>query len=98
MWTISPTGDRVAAGDPDGSVELYDVASGEVSHKIPVGGDVNNLAFIDDDHLLVIPRSGPGYVVTVDVDELFRLAEERVLRTFTAEECERFGIDSCESG
>jgi WD40 repeat protein/class 3 adenylate cyclase/tRNA A-37 threonylcarbamoyl transferase component Bud32 len=46
-------------------------------------------------HLLVSGPSGTLRVHTLDVDELVDIAQERLTRGFTADECAAFGIDPC---
>jgi WD40 repeat protein len=93
--TIAPDGSKVATGGRDGSVRVYDAQSCNLLQTIPVGGDVTNVEFVNDDHVLAVPRSGPGYIVTTDVNELLHLAEDRLTRTFTREECDTYRIDPC---
>lgn len=92
---ISPDGSKVATAGTDGFVRVYDGLSLELLQAIPIGREITNVEFVNDDHVLAVPRSGPGYIVTTDVDELLALAESRVTRDFTAEECATYRIDSC---
>jgi WD40 repeat protein len=93
--TIAPGGSKVATGGVDGVVRVYDALSCELFQAIPIGGEITNVEFVNDEHILAVPRSGPGYIVTTDVAELLELAADRLTRTFASEECDTYRIDPC---
>jgi hypothetical protein len=49
----------------------------------------------NEPHILAVLRSGPGYIVTTDVDGLLDIARIRVTRDFTTQECSIYRIEPC---
>jgi WD40 repeat protein len=97
---LSADGVLLASAGLDGVVRLWDVASRSLLQEIPTsraGDGLGGVAFASDQrHLLVTAMaSGELRVVTTDVGELLDIARERVTRTFTATECQTYGIDPC---
>lgn len=73
---------------------------GNGNEDVPFGDmPIENVEFLDDRHLLVAPANGPDVViVTLDVDELLRIARSRLTRGFTREECRTYlHVDTCPS-
>jgi DNA-binding SARP family transcriptional activator len=95
--SISPDGSVLATMALDGFVRIHDTETLGLLQSIPFGEEVTNLEFISDTHLLVVPRTGPGMVVTTDIDELLQLARDRVTRYLTPEECATYHIDPCQT-
>lgn len=95
LLAVDPSGTLVAAGRDSGIVQVFSLETLHLLQRIPVGEPIRNLAWLDDHHLLVTPISGPGIVVTTDVDELLEVARSRITRTFTASECAAYHIDPC---
>ena len=95
---ISPDGTKIASSDAFGLVRIWDLKTGEPLQAIPIGEtQVQNVEFLDDRHLLVTPFEGPDmYVMTIDVDELLRIARSRLTRPLTEEECQTYlHVDVC---
>jgi WD40 repeat protein len=93
---ISPAETLVATGGSDGFIRIWDFETAALVHQIPIGsGQVQNVAFITDTHLLVTPEDGNILVVTIDVAELIDIARERVTRGFSETECETYRIEPC---
>jgi len=92
--TMSRDGSRVATGASDGSLRVWDAASGALVHEANVGStEVQGLAFLDEERLAMVNRSdGALTVLTTSADELLRLARESVTRGFTEPECRRFNF------
>ena len=98
LLAVDPSGTLIASGHDSGIVKVYSFETLNVLQQIHIGEPIRNLAWLNDHHLLVIPISGPGIVVTTDVEELLEVADSRVTRTFTASECAAYGIDPCPFG
>jgi WD40 repeat protein len=94
---INPAGTRIASVGGDGVVKIWNV--GDRSLVTEIRFDVDRIAgieFIDGTHLLVTPGFGTeAIVIALDPDALAEIARSRLTRTFTVEECARFGIDPC---
>jgi DNA-binding SARP family transcriptional activator/WD40 repeat protein len=96
-YAVSPDGAILAmscAGEA--RVVIHDLDSLEVIQEITTGTEpIRGISFVDDTHLLVFPKSGPGLILTTDIDELTQVAREGLTRDFTDEECEAYKIDPC---
>jgi serine/threonine protein kinase/WD40 repeat protein len=97
---VSPNGEMVASSSIDGVVMVWDIDNGMPLQAIPLGDELQNVAFLDSDHLLVTPQSGPSaLVMTLNVAELIGVAQNRVTRDFTTEECQVYlHLDACPDG
>ncbi|HSF85449.1 MAG TPA: WD40 repeat domain-containing protein, partial [Acidimicrobiia bacterium] len=95
LLAVDPSGTLIASGRDSGIVKIYSFETLHMLQKIPVGEPIRNLAWLSEHHVLVTPLSGPGIVVTTDVDELLEVARARVTRSFTASECAAYHIDPC---
>ena len=92
VWADDET---VVSSHIDGKARVWDVTSGRLRAEI---GDADVAPFIavsDDGRRLVTSAEGESLVWTLDVDELLEMAAAKVSRTFTAAECQRYGIDPC---
>jgi len=86
----------IATAGSAGLVRIWDFDTGNLVHQIPVsGGQAQNVAFINDSHLLVTPQDGNILVVTIDPAELIDIARARVTRDLSAAECTTYRIDPC---
>jgi WD40 repeat protein len=97
----APDASVIATAGRDGFVRVYDLETLELLQMIPIGDEVTNVEFVSDRHLMVVPSTGPGYTVTVDVDELLDIAREQLERSgrsLTLDECARYEIDLCPAG
>lgn len=95
LLAVDPSGTLVAAGHDSGIVQVFAFETLHLLQRIPVGEPLRNLVWLSDNHLMITPISGPGIVVTTDVDELLEVAKSRVTRDFTASECAAYHIDPC---
>lgn len=83
----------IATGSGDGTVRVWDAATGALVHEIPVGDLlVQGVAFVDDDHLAVAPQGGGLLVYTIDTDELLEIVRDSLSRGFTASECQKYNF------
>jgi WD40 repeat protein len=97
---VSPDGALVATGSLDGTAKLWDLATGqEVLTLFGHDGPVNTVAFSPDGRFLAT-ASGDGTVALhlLPIDELMRLARERVTRTLTDDECRQYLHEGCPAG
>jgi WD40 repeat protein len=94
---ISDSGSLIASAGEDGSVRVWNVSDRSLVTEIKLDVDeIPNVEFIDDTHLFVTAGFGnKAIVITLDPDELLLIARDRIVRTFTPEECARFEIDPC---
>jgi WD40 repeat protein len=96
---ICPDGNLIASSDSYGLVRIWSLATGEPLQGIPFQTVIQNVAFADDRRLLVTPDEGPAVLVlTTDLQELLRIARDRVTRDLTREECRTYlHVDTCPS-
>jgi len=96
---VGPDGALVATGSLDGTAKLWDLATGEVLTLFGHDIVVNAVAFSPDGRFLAT-ASGDGTVALhlLPIDELRKLAPERVNRTLTDEECQQYHVESCPVG
>jgi hypothetical protein len=94
---LSPDGALVATAASDGLVRVWDGATLELVHEVPLGDtQIQGVAFLDDRHLAVTPHDGNLLLVTIEPDELLDIVRRSLTRGFTATECARFGFgDDC---
>ncbi|HUG32676.1 MAG TPA: BTAD domain-containing putative transcriptional regulator [Acidimicrobiia bacterium] len=97
---VSPDSSVLASSDVSGLVRIWDLATGSLLQALSLDEQsVQNVEFLDSDHLLVTPQTGPNaLILTIDVDELVDIARRRVTRGFTTEECQAYlRVDVCPS-
>jgi class 3 adenylate cyclase/WD40 repeat protein len=88
---LSPDRSLVAIGTSDGFVRVFDTATGAIRHELRFRGrEVQGLAFVSEEHLVVAPQRAPVQTVTLDLDELVKIASTSLVRGFTPFECDRF--------
>jgi DNA-binding SARP family transcriptional activator/WD40 repeat protein/energy-coupling factor transporter ATP-binding protein EcfA2 len=87
---------RIAATiGSDDVVRAWDVETGEVVLDVAMVASIDNVEFIDDDHIMVLTNEGEVLVFTLDPVELQSIALDRLTRGLTDEECTIYGIDPC---
>lgn len=98
---FSPDGTRLATSSRDGTAKLWDVSAGQELLTIPGNGyGINNLAFSPDGTRLVTSSDRAARVYLLQIEELTKLAQTRVTRRLTQEECLKYLHDitaSCEA-
>ena len=93
--STSPDGSLIASGAGE-DVRVWDAATGtEVVQLIHGESIIYEVAFDPAGSRLVSTSDLVGLVRVwaLDVDDLIKIAESRLTRTFTAAECEIYGID-----
>jgi WD40 repeat protein len=94
VWSAAfdPQKDRIATGGEDGSVIMWDAVTGEALFSpgvVPEG--VFRLAFSADGRLLAASGlNGTVRVYVLPVDDLVRLAHQRLVRGMTLAECRQY--------
>jgi WD40 repeat protein len=94
VWSVafSPNGKRIATASADKKVKVWDAASGQ--ELLTLGGhpdSVFSVAFNPDGKRLATSgMDGAVQVYALDIHDLLRLAERRVARSLTFEECQRY--------
>jgi WD40 repeat protein len=92
-----PDGTRVVTSHGDGAARVWDATSGTLLTAV---GHHSTWPYIDvspDGRRLVTSADGVARVWTLDPDELLELARARVSRNLSEAECDRYGIETCQS-
>jgi WD40 repeat protein len=91
-----PGGTLLASAGEDG-VRVLNVADQSLHTEIDFNGEtIRVVKFIDDSHLLVVPKvSESAIVISLDPDDLVDIGKARVTRAFTETECLTYDIDPC---
>ncbi len=89
---FSPDGSRVASASVDGTIHIWDTSSSEP--PLTLSGHIGQLSSVafspDGTHLASAGADGTVRVWALDVDDLVDIAEQRVTRGLTADECRRY--------
>ncbi|MCK6582305.1 MAG: BMP family ABC transporter substrate-binding protein [Anaerolineales bacterium] len=88
---FTPDGKRLATSSRDGTAKIWDVSTGQELLNFPGNGSgINSLAFNPAGTLLVTSGDREARVYILQVDELAKLAQDRVTRRLTQEECLKY--------
>jgi WD40 repeat protein/basic membrane lipoprotein Med (substrate-binding protein (PBP1-ABC) superfamily)/DNA-binding SARP family transcriptional activator len=88
----SPDGRRIATASQDGTSRLWDATTGEELLLLKPEGGVGliDVAYSTDGKYLATSAEDAVRVFLLEIDDLITLAESRLSRRFTTEECRRF--------
>ena len=96
---VSPDGTIIATAAGGSDARLWDLQSGERLLTLEGAGDgINLVEFTPDGKQLVTAGSPDGYVrfYVLSLDELVDIAESRLTRSLTEEECQEYlHMDAC---
>jgi WD40 repeat protein/class 3 adenylate cyclase len=88
---FSPDGSHLATASFDGTAKVWDMDTGQEWLSLPAQGTVVHVAFSPDGARLATGGSGGQVsVYALDLELLVALAQSRVTRSLTDEECQRF--------
>jgi WD40 repeat protein/transcriptional regulator with XRE-family HTH domain len=91
---FSPDGKLLATGSEDNSAKIWEVATGQELFTLPGSqGGVTGVSFSPSDngtHLVVSSFDGVVRAFLLPVDGLLKLAQSRVTRPFTPQECKKY--------
>jgi WD40 repeat protein len=90
--TFSPTGARLATASYDKTTKIWDAISGQTIFTLDNNTEVNGVAFSPDGARLATANiDGAMHLYVIDdVKPLVALAQTRVTRSLTPEECRRY--------
>ena len=90
--SLSPDGTLLATGASDGSVRVWEAATGSLLHEFSVPGQAQGVAFLANDRLAVAPQAGDDLIMSLDGTQLLQAVRQSLTRGFTPDECTRFGF------
>ena len=92
VWdaVFSPDGSRIATIAFDSNIKLWDSKTGQEVLTLRGGNDGTELVFSPDGSRLVTGSIGLIQVYALDTQDLIFLANERLTRWFTPEECQKY--------
>lgn len=97
---FKPDGKLLATGNEDNTAKIWDIETGQETLTLPGNlGVVTGVAFspLDDNtHLVVSSADGTTRVFPLNLKELLALAQIRITRSLTTEECQKYlHIEQC---
>jgi DNA-binding SARP family transcriptional activator/WD40 repeat protein len=93
--SVDPGGTRLATVAFDGSVRVWDLASGDLVHEASLGDvQLQAVAWVDEDAVAVARREGGVLILDVDPDRLLDRVGASLTRGYTRFECTTYGFDA----
>jgi WD40 repeat protein len=90
---FSPDETMVAVGTLD-AVYVIDLASGLAVRKVNLTG-VSDFVWIDDETVIIGTNDGLFGTLSLSTDDFLHATRANLRRSFTDDECQRYGIDPC---
>jgi WD40 repeat protein len=93
---VSPDGNRIASAGLEGMAQIWDPLTGQLLLDIPLidSGIPSKVGFSPDGRQLWVGGEHDVFF-TLDPEELISIAEDRLIRGWTVEECKQYNIDPC---
>ena len=92
--SVDPGGTRLATVAFDGSVRVWDLASGELVHEASLGDvQLQAVAWVGEDAVAVARREGGVLILDVAPDRLLDRVRASLTRGYTGRECTTYGFD-----
>jgi WD40 repeat protein len=98
---FTPDGSRLATASGDGTVKIWDSESGkELLTLLGHTGRVFGVAISSDGtQLATAGQDGTSRVYLLKIEDLVKLAQSRLTRSLTAEECQKYlHVEACPTG
>jgi DNA-binding SARP family transcriptional activator/WD40 repeat protein len=93
---FSADGSQLATAGTDGIIRIWDPLTGEQRAVLRTPGSTRNVVFDDTGQRLAsLDESDVARVWALDLDTLIEIAERRLTRSLTPEECERYLQSKC---
>jgi WD40 repeat protein len=98
LWAIaiSPDGSSIATGATDGTLRVWDAATGRLTHELSFAPQhVVTVGFVDENRLAAGLVDATVHLVAIDPDQLLDIVADSLTRGYTDAECERFNFETC---
>jgi WD40 repeat protein len=94
VWSVafSSDGTRIATASADKTVNVWDATTGKLLHTLPGhAAGIYGVAFSPDGTQIASASSdGTARIYLLRIEELVALAQSRVTRSLTTEECQQY--------
>ncbi len=92
---LSPDGSQLFAV-AESTLSVFEVATGVLAYDIDMGADIAGLSLAHDGRHVALPTENVLHVITSDLEELIGIAEDRVGRGLTDDECRSYlHVETC---